>query len=140
MKKLPTLRELGQDKRIKLSEADLVKIRRLYEEGQSQASLAKKFGVSIYCIRYHLFPEFAKQNNAIINKIHRATRDTDLECKRQRIIRQSIRAADRRYYAKRYDIHIEHAMKEYLAVYSSEDLALTLAQLYIKVTKEKKNV
>lgn len=140
MKKLPTLRELGQDKRIKLSEADIAKINRLYEEGRSQASLAREFGVSIYCIKYHLFPEFAKQNNTIIDKIHKATRNNDPECKRQRVIKQSIRFADRKYYAQKYALHIEHAMKEYLTMYSPEDLALTLAKLYIKVTKEKENV
>lgn len=140
MKKLPTLRELGQDKRIKLSEADILKIRRLYEEGRSQASLAREFGVSIYCIRYHLFPEFAKQNNTLVNKIHHTMRGNDPEYKKLQSIRQSIRNADRKYYAKRYDFHVEHAMKEYLTVYSPEDLALTLAKLYIKVTKEKKDV
>lgn len=140
MSKLPTLRELGQDKRIKLSEADIAKITRLYEEGRSQTSLAKEFGVSIFCIRYHLFPEFAKQNNALADKIHRTTRNNDPEYKAKQIIRQSIRVSDRKYFAKRYADRIELAMKEYLTVYSPEDLALTLAKLYIKVTKEKKNV
>ena len=140
MKKLPTLRELGQDKRIKLSEADIAKIRRLYEEGRSQASLAREFGVSQFCIRYHLFPEFAKQNNALADKIHKATRNNDPEYKRYQCNRQSIRSADRKYFAKRYADRIEFAMKEYLTMYSSEDLALTLVKFYIKVTKEKKNV
>lgn len=140
MSKLPTLRELGQDKRIKLSEADIAKITRLYEEDRSQVSLAKEFGVSVFCIRYHLFPEFAKRNNALVNEIHKATRDNDPEYKKRNLIRTNIRASDRRYFAKRYTDRIELAMKEYLTMYSLEDLATTFSKLYLKLAKEKKNV
>lgn len=138
-KKIPTLREMNNDNRIKLSEADIAEINRLYETGRTMRSIAIEFDVSPYCIKYHLFPEFAEQNNRAVNLYHAASEEYQKKVKVYSI-QNNVRASYRKYLAKIPETKIETAMKEYLSMYSEDQLKTVLKKLYKKVTKEKKNV
>lgn len=136
-KKIPTLREMNDDKRIKLSEAEIAEISRLYESGRTMRSLANEFGVSLFCIKYHLFPEFAKRNNRAAHALHSANEEYQKKLK-SRTAHANTRAAYRRYLAKVPETKLEFVMKEYLSIYSEDQLKAALEKIYKKVTKEKK--
>lgn len=136
-RKIPTLREMNNDRRIKLSEADIAEINRLYESGRTMRSLAIKFGVSSFCIKYHLSPEFAKQNNQKVAALHAVDEEYQKKLK-SRTTHANIRASYRKYLAKVPETKLEFAMKEYLSMYSEDKLKTALEKIYKKVTKEKK--
>lgn len=78
--KYPTCKELGIDKRVKLSESEIETMQYLYKCGMSIPKLAQKFNVSYYCVRYHVIPGFAKHSNDLVAKAHQVnppTRDPD---------------------------------------------------------------
>ena len=132
-KKIPTLREMNDDKRIKLSEAEIAEINRLYESGRTMRSLAIEFGVSPFCIKYHLSPEFAKRNNQMAHALHSVNEEYQKKLK-SRTTYANTRAAYRRYLAKVPETKLEFAMKEYLSMYSEDRLKITLEKIYKKVT------
>lgn len=66
----PTCRELGIDKRIKLSEHEIELMQQQYNTGVPISTLAQDFGVSKFCVRYHVIPGYAKQANEAVWRSH----------------------------------------------------------------------
>ena len=66
----PTCRELGIDKRMKLSESEIERMQHRYNTGAGVAELAQDFGVSKFCIRYHVIPGYAKRANEAVWRSH----------------------------------------------------------------------
>lgn len=66
----PTCRELGIDKRIKLSESEIERMQHQYNTGVPISALAQDFGVSKFCVRYHVIPGYAKQANDAVWRSH----------------------------------------------------------------------
>lgn len=66
----PTCRELGIDKRIKLSEHEIERMQHQYNAGVPISALAQDFGVSKFCVRYHVIPGYAKRANEAAWRSH----------------------------------------------------------------------
>lgn len=57
-----------QDRRYKLSEADVIEIRRLYAEGETKSALARRFGVAINTVRCYLSSEERERSLAAMRE------------------------------------------------------------------------
>lgn len=68
--KYPTCRDLGIDKRIKLSEHEIELMQHNYNNGVNITDIARDFGVSLHCVKYHVIPGFAKYTNDLTAKAH----------------------------------------------------------------------